>query len=117
MGKPMAVPRSQGFQDRFQSSRDIQMDPLMAMGFSSLNRWRDATCSASPRANRPTASVVTSTPSSRFGTPKASRAWPVSWSMPISPSHSPMARLVSPRRGEDPKVADTVTKAISISPK
>ena len=35
MGKPMKVPRSQGFQDRFQSSRVIQTDPLTAVTLSS----------------------------------------------------------------------------------
>ena len=68
-------------------------------------------------ANRPTASVVTSTPSSRSGTPKASRGWPVSLSMPTRPSVSPMNSEVRPRTGESPKVADTVMKATHISAK
>ena len=37
--------------------------------------------------------------------------------MPTSPSVSPMNRLVSPRIGEMPKVADTVMKATHISAK
>ena len=49
--------------------------------------------------------------------PNASRAWPVSLSMPISPSVSPMNRLVSPRIGESPNVAYTVMKATHISAK
>ncbi|MNN73447.1 hypothetical protein D3C81_1895650 [compost metagenome] len=71
----------------------------------------------SPIANRPTASVVTWMPSSISGTPKVSRACPVSLSMPISPRPMPSARLVSPRSVESPKVADTVTKASTISAK
>ena len=49
--------------------------------------------------------------------PKVSRAWPVSLSMPTSPSVRPSARLVSPRKGEAPKVADTVTNASTMSAK
>ena len=56
-------------------------------------------------------------PSSSSGTPKASRAWPVSLSMPTRPSVSPMNSEVSPRIGESPKVADTVMKATHISAK
>ena len=65
----------------------------------------------------PTASVVTSTPSSRSGSPKDSRACPVSWSMPMQPSASPRNSEVSPRRVESPKADETVTKASTISAK
>ena len=68
-------------------------------------------------ANRPTASVVIEMPSISAGTPKARRACPVSLSMPTRPSNRPSARLVSPRSTELPKVADTVTKATTISAK
>ena len=56
-------------------------------------------------------------PSSSSGIPNDKRGWPVSLSMPTNPSVSPIIRLVSPRTGEDPKVADTVTKATHISAK
>ena len=117
MGKPIAAPRSQGFHDRRQSSRDIQIDPVSAIGRPWSIECRETMCSVSPIANRPTASVVTSIPSRSCGTSKVSRACPVSMSIPISPSQSPIARLVRPRRTELPNVAETVTKAISISAK
>ena len=73
--------------------------------------------SASPIANRPTASVVTSTPSSNSGTPNDNRACPVSLSMPIRPSVRPTNSEVRPRIGESPKVADTVMNATHIRAK
>ena len=73
-GKPITVPRSQGFHDRAQSRAVIQTDPRTAMTSSSTASRRAATNSASPTANIATASVVTSIPSSSCGTPKDSRA-------------------------------------------
>jgi hypothetical protein len=117
IGKPKAVPRSHAFQDRRQSSFVIQSDPLIGMISSGFPLKREATNSASPTANRPTASVVTSTPSRSSGIPKVIRDCPVSLSMPTRPSVSPKARLVRPRSGEAPNVADTVTKASTIRAK
>ncbi len=117
IGKPMSVPRSQGFHDRDQSSRVIHTEPLTASTFSSPCTGDAATFSASPIAKSATASVVTSMPSSRSGTPKASRACPVCRSMPTSPSVSPRKSAVMPRSAESPKAAETVMKASTISAK
>lgn len=117
MGKPRPKPRSHGFHERFQSSRVIHSEPRTASMLSCTPLKRDAVCSVSPIAKRPTASVVMDTPSSSDGTPKASRDWPVSLSMPTRPSTSPSTRLVMPRSTEVPNVADTVTKASTISAK
>ena len=73
-----------GFQDRRQSSRVMATEPLMAWTFSCIAAAWAATNSASPTANMATASVVTSIPSRSCGTPKDSRAWPVSPSIPTS---------------------------------
>ena len=43
MGKPMAVPRSQGFQDRAKSSRVIPARPLMGTMTAGTERKRLAT--------------------------------------------------------------------------
>jgi hypothetical protein len=64
-----------------------------------------------------TAMVVTSMPSSKSGTPKLRRAWPVWRSMPISPRVRPMKSETRPRSVELPKAAETVTKARTISAK
>ena len=74
MGKPMAVPRSQGRQERDQSSRVMATEPLMAWTLSCSPAPWAATNSASPTANMATARVVTSMPSKSCGTPKESRA-------------------------------------------
>ena len=42
MGKPMAEPRSQGFQDRAQSSRVIHTEPLTASTSASARRLKQA---------------------------------------------------------------------------
>ncbi|MOA07581.1 hypothetical protein D3C78_1272860 [compost metagenome] len=73
--------------------------------------------SVSPMANMATASVVTSTPSSRSGMPKLMRVWPVSWSMPTMARAKPMNSEVRPRNAESPKAEETVTKASTISAK
>ena len=117
MGKPITVPRSQGLQDRDQSRAVIQTDPLTAITASSAPPRRPAMNSASPTANRATASVVTSTPSRSCGTPKDSRAWPVNWSIPTSASDSPTKSEISPLRALSPKADETVTKASTISAK
>ena len=116
MGKPMNVPRSQGFHDRFQSSLVIQTRPLTLCIPSSGACW-PATAKASPKANSATAMVVTSIPSISCGTPKVSRAAPVRPSMPTQASASPMKSEVKPRSVLSPKVAETVTKASTISAK
>ena len=69
----------------------------------------------SPIANSATTTITTSTPSSRVGTPKVSRDWPLWVSMPISPMVSPISRLAIPLSGEVPSSVATVTNAIAIS--
>ena len=111
------MPRSHGTHDRFQSSRLIQTDPLTGSTFSSAIWRAETTASVSPMAKSATASVVTEIPSKRLGVPMVSRAWPVSWSMPIRPSARPIASAVRPRSVESPKAAETVMKASSMSAK
>ena len=53
----MAVPRSHGFHERRQSSRVIQLRPRTGMICIWPCRSRDATYSASPTANTPTATM------------------------------------------------------------
>ena len=99
------------------SRRVIHSEPRTASTVSGTPPKRDTTNSVSPIANRPTASVVIDAPSSRMGISYARRAWPVSLSTPASPRTRPRARLVIPRGAESPNVADTVTKARTISAK
>ena len=63
------VPRSHGFHERDQNSRVIHLPPI---GMTSIGpcRSRDATYSASPTANTPTATTTTSIPSARVGHPE-----------------------------------------------
>ena len=51
-GKPIAVPRSHGFQERRQSSRFIRAPSTWMISAGLRRRWA-ATQSASPTANRP----------------------------------------------------------------
>ena len=71
-GKPYAVPRSHGFQDRFQSCFPIQGRPT---GITSAARRRRCAAiqSASPTAKMPTATTTTSMPSASCGIPRVSR--------------------------------------------
>ena len=117
MGNPIAVPRSQAFQDRAQSCTVILTRPLIARTPGPPSGPCAATNSASPSANIATASVVTSMPSRSCGTPKARRVCPVNWSMPTMASARPMNSDTSPRKALSPKAADTVTKASTISAK
>ena len=117
IGKPITVPRSHGFHDRAQSLALIHSEPRTGSTVSGARLPWAATNSVSPMANMATASVVTSTPSSRSGMPKLSRACPVCRSMPMIPSVRPMNSEVSPRRAESPNAAETVTKASTISAK
>ncbi len=117
IGKPSAVPRSHGPIDRFQSSSVIHSEPRTGSSVSGVLFCVAATASVSPTANSATATVVTPTPSRSAGTPKASRGWPVCRSMPMSPSASPMNRLVIPRKVESPNAAETVTNASTIKAK
>ena len=72
-GKPSAVPRSQGFQERFQSCLPRKGRPT-GMTSAALRRRCAATQRASPRAKMPTATTMTSMPSPSWATPKVSRA-------------------------------------------
>ena len=69
-GKPSAVPRSHGCQDRFQSARVMSRRPVTGSTSTGPCRSREATYSTSPSANRPTATTTTSMPSSSCGMPR-----------------------------------------------
>ena len=71
IGKPIAVPRSQGFQDRRQSSFVIQLRQPPVTGMTSIApcRRRAAMYSVSPTANRPTATSTMSMPSASGSSP------------------------------------------------
>ncbi len=73
--------------------------------------------SVSPTANRPTATIRMSIPSSSATSPKVKRGWPVCRSIPTIPIRSPMASDVIPRVADDPSTADTMTKHRIISEK
>ncbi|CAM5373850.1 hypothetical protein SHIRM173S_11144 [Streptomyces hirsutus] len=63
-----------------------------------LRRRCAATHSASPMANRPTATITTSMPSASLPRePKVSRCWPVIWSRPTRPMVRPISSEASPR--------------------
>ena len=110
MGKPMAVPRSHGFHERFQSSRVIHFPEMGTRGMGP-RRSREATCSASPTAKKPTATMTTSMPSASVGRPRVKRCWPVRLSVPMTAMNSPRASEAMPRAGEAPSIAATVKKA------
>ena len=74
-------------------------------------------CSASPIANRPTATITMSTPANSWSTPNVSRACPVSWSIPISPMARPSPSDSRPRISERPISALTATNARMTSAK
>ncbi|MNI27533.1 hypothetical protein D3C73_812710 [compost metagenome] len=78
IGKPITVPRSQAFHERAQSDAVIHTEPLIASTLSGACAPWAAMNKVSPIANIATAMVVTSIPSSRSGTPKDKRFWPVS---------------------------------------
>jgi hypothetical protein len=110
----MAVPRSQAGQERRKSSRDRTAAPRSGstrLAPVPATRW----AKVSPRANRATTTITTSMPSSRDGTPKARRDWPVRVSMPTKPSVAPMTRLAAPLSRLGPSSALTVTNATAIS--
>ena len=104
------MPRSQGFQDRFQSCLSIHGRPT---GITSAGRRRRcaATHSASPTAKIATAITTMSMPSASSGMPKVARGCPVSESMPTIPIASPNSSEISPRIFDEPSTAVTATKA------
>ena len=112
-GKPSAVPRSHAGHDRRQSAPSIHGFPL---GMTSAGVWRRwaAIHSASPTANRATATTTVSMPVDRASTPNVSRCCPVSASMPTRPRVSPSARAASPRTGEEPRTVETATNEMSV---
>jgi len=109
-GNPSAVPRSQGFQERRQSSRFMNARPVGMMSAGRRLRWA-ATHRASPMAKIPTATTTTSMPSASCGMPKVSRCWPVWRSIPIRPMVRPMASEAKPRMRDAPSTAVTAMKA------
>lgn len=112
-GKPKAVPRSHGFQDRFQSSRPIHGTPT---GTTPAD-WRRrcaATQRASPTAKMPTATTTTSMPSASWGTPKVSRCCPETESIPTMPITSPTTSEANPRTRDEPSTAVTAMKESSM---
>ncbi len=117
IGKPMKVPRSHGFQDRFQSSLDSQAFLPLLTGMTSTGPCRsfEATYRASPRAKRPTATRTMSMPSTRVGLSKVKRCCAVLSSMPIIPMNSPRASDARPRSTEAPSRAPTVRNATTMS--
>ncbi len=116
-GKPTAVARSHAGHERRQSSFDIISEPDRRSISSRCRLLYAATYSASPTANRPTASTTTSMPSSSSGTPNAKRCCPVCSSMPTRPNSRPRNSIVRPRVVDCPRTAATVTKANTISAK
>ena len=112
-GKPSADPRSHGFQDRDQSARPSHGRPA-GTTVPVVCRSRLATQIASPKANSPTATTTTSTPSSSCGTPKVIRACPVWVSMPTRPMARPRPRLARPRTTDRPSTAATVVNATAM---
>ena len=115
-GNPYAVPRSHGFQDRFQSCRPIQGRPT---GITSAARRRRCAAiqSASPTAKMPTATTTTSMPSASCGMPRVSRCWPLTASIPIVPMTRPISSEAKPRTRDAPSTAVTATNDSSISAK
>ena len=109
----MAVPRSHGFHDRLQSARLIRGLPTGVMSRGRRRRWA-AVQSASPTANSPTATTMTSMPSASSGTPKVSRCCPEVKSIPISPMVRPMPSAARPRTRELPSTDVTAMKASSM---
>ncbi len=115
-GKPMSVPRSHGFHDRAQSLLLIQR--VRSSGSTcDAPGGAAASASVSPTAKRPMATMVGSSPSSRYGTPKVSRASPLRRSMPMSPSTTPTARLSRPAVRDEPSSEAVATKASTMSAK
>ncbi len=74
-------------------------------------------CSASPTANRPTATITMSIPLPSWSTPNVSRDWPVSWSMPTKPISSPTASEEKPRINDRDVSAVTDANASRVSAK
>lgn len=98
-GKPRAVPRSQGFQERPQSSRLIQGRPTGMMS-SGRRRRCAATHSASPIAKIAKATTTMSIPSANSGLPKVRRGWPVC--VPTKPIATPRNSAMNHRNRETP---------------
>lgn len=109
-GKPISVPRSQGFQERFQSSRFMRAPSTWMISAGWRRRWA-ATQSASPTANRPTATTTTSMPSASSGIPSVSRCCPEVGSMPTVPMSRPMPSAARPRILEEPRTVVTAMNA------
>ena len=112
-GKPMTVPRSHGFQERFQSSLRIHGTPTGMVAGVPCRRCA-AIQSASPTANRATAMTTTSMPPESSGWPNVSRGCPVVASRPTSPMVNPMNSEASPRMRLEPSTVLTATKAKTI---
>ena len=107
----MNVPRNQGFQDRFQSSRVIQAPPDSGLKFG--RRLAEAAGDVerlADRKQRHQHRAVMSMPSSRSGKPKERRAWPVCPSIPTTPMARPMKSAMKPRTREAPRTTDTDVK-------
>ncbi|CAB4901346.1 unannotated protein [freshwater metagenome] len=83
----------------------------------SLFRSFAAMWSASPTANRPTATMTMSTPLPSWSTPAVRRGWPVSWSMPTQPIRMPRKSEIRPRVIERATSVVTDANAISASMK
>jgi hypothetical protein len=113
-GKPRAVPRSHGFQERLQSDLLIQGTPTGMTSSGRRRRWA-ATHSASPTAKIATATTTMSIPSASNALPKVSRGWPV-W-VPIRPIARPRNRAMKPRSRDRPSTAVTASSAKSIRAK
>lgn len=108
------MPRSHGFQERFQSDRPIHGRPTGITWTAERRRWA-ATQSPSPTAKMATATTTTSMPSDSSGWPKVRRAWPLTESSPTSPMVSPMNSAENPRTRELPSTAVTATKASAMT--
>ena len=115
IGKPRPAPLSQAFQLRRQSLFESIRPPSMRMISPPAVRPCQARYIASPTANKPTAAIVTSMPSSNSAVPKVNRGCPVCKSIPTKPKSRPRASAIRPRKTERPSTADTATSASTIN--
>ena len=116
-GNPIAVPRSHGRQERFQSWRVIKALPFMGTMLQPVFFARPAMYSASPIANKETITVTVSIPSIACKFPKVKRTAPDCRSDPTKPRVKPTPNEARPRSIELPRSVPTVVKAMSINAK
>ena len=105
-GKPNAVPRSQGFQERRQSSRPIQGRPTGMTSAAVRRRWA-ATHSASPTAKMADRDHDDVDAVGQQGLAEGEPLLPGDRSMPTRPIASPRPSEAKPRSRDAPSTAVT----------